>query len=431
MQIKLVEDAPRHKRRMRRPRIDTSSIMIPYGIAPIGFHPVLPGETLKSLWGQLTFVSDPLRSRFQTGWLDTFAFYVKHSQLNIASDLINMHVDGVTLPTTPLAAEDREFITPAGGVDFVKRCYDQIVAWYFRDSDEALTPATGLLSFDQQPAQIQRDGWWQSGKLASSAPASDHELPGEDPEQPTDNIVEATYANHWTQWQRMRALGLTEATYEDYLKAQGVAVVEKNNDEELNKPELLGRWGEFLMPVNTVEPSTGTPSTAHVKTLKLQLDAAKALREPGWIMLVACWRPKVHLNNIKGTMAAFMTEADDWMPASLSQHGYTSLKSFNSATGPAPVATTGASAMWVDLRDYLLYGEQQCFYSPNDATDSYTLRTTGMLAPALPDANFNTRYLTTAQAKDVFLNPANFNAMRVDGVISFEIASQIGGDQTP
>lgn len=429
MQVKLVKNAPKMARQMRRPRLDLMSIFRPYAIVPTGFHPVLPGETLKNLWGSLTYVSDPLLSRYQAGWLDVMYFYVKQSQLSIAADLMAMHADGTNLPTATEATAVPEFYCPAGGVNFAKRCYEHVVQWYFRDADEALTPATGLIG-GFQPAQIQRDTWLQSAKLQTAAPTQDDLLPGMFPEQPTENINDSLYTNHWTQWQRMRSLGFTDATYEDYLKDQGVSNIAANNDEERARPELIVRHGEFLGPVNAVEPSTGYPSTAHVKTLNMKSGKDIYFSEPGWIIGVSVWRPKIHYNNVTGSLAAFMTEADDWLPASLRDHPYTSLKSFNSGAGPAPVVTTGTTPYWVDIRDLLLYGEQQSTFAPNNTSNAYTARSTAALAPALPDANMNLRYLTETQARAVFLNSAESTFMRMDGVVSFDIASQIGKDTT-
>ena len=186
------------------------------------------------------------------------------------------------------------------------------------------------------------------------------------------------------------------------------------------------------MPVNAVEPSTGYPRTSHVKQIKGRTEKAKYFKEPGWIIGVQVWRPKVHLGAVTGSMAGYMDSPEDWMPASLSQHPYSSIKMFNEATGPGPIQTTGDVQMAVDLRDYLLYGEQRVNYAPNQTTTPYTTRATAMFAPSLPRVDTaDVKYLTETEAKGVFLEPIEAVYMRGEGIVSFSIASMIGDDTTP
>jgi hypothetical protein len=435
MQIKIVQDSAKVKRKVRSPTIDTSFLCRPYAIVPYCFMPVLPGETMTNLWWSLNCISDPLRVRSQVGWLDTMYFYVKHSQLDIAASLIDMHVDGNVLPdagaTARLAGADKLYWTAAGGVPYEKLCVEHVVKWYFRDEGEALIPETGLID-GFLPAQIQRDGWWQSMQLATVLPGDENLLPGEFPEAPNDGTDEAVWATRYAQWTKMRNLGLTDASYEDYLRAQGVASVADDSDEELKRPELLARDAEFVTPANTVEPSTGYPSTAHVKTMKGAEKRNRFFKEPGFIVGIMIWRPKVTMGNIAGGMSGFMDSYADWMPASLQGQPYSSIKIFNEATGPAPIQATGDTQVVVDLRDFLLYGEQRQSYWVNQVATPALKRTTGLFYPALPRTlTADVKYLTDAEAIEVFLTPADPVYMRADGLVSFSINSQIGTDTTP
>lgn len=434
MKIEVVpQESARVKRRVRSPSIDTSFLMRPYAIVPFAFHPVLPGETMTNLWWSLNFVSDPLRVRSQVGWIDTMFFYVKHSQLDIAADLINMHVDGVTLPnagaTARAAAADTGHFTAVGGVPFEKLCYEHVVKWYFRDEGEPLVPPTGLID-TRLPARVMREGWWNSLQLADVSPGEENLLPGEFPEMPTDGTDEALWSARYAQWAKMRALGFTDATYEDYLREQGVSTVSNENDEELKRPELLGRNNDFLNPANAVEPSTGYPSTAHLKQERGSLKRNRLFKEPGFIIGLAIWRPKVHFGNVSGSMVGFMDKYEDWFPASLSGQPYSSIKLFSEATGPGPIQTTGDVQMAADLRDYLLYGEQRRTFPANLATTELLKRATGLFAPALPRSNTaDVNYITEAEASTVFLSE-DTTYMRGDGVVALSINSQIGSDTT-
>jgi hypothetical protein len=428
--ISLMKDAPRMARSIRRPRIDMAMLMLPYSLVPFGVMPVLAGETMKNLYQSLQFVSDPLFSRFQAGYIETSYFYVKHSQMGaIAPNLIDMHVKGIAVPAGNYAvARNKPTYCAIGALDVVSRCYDAVVKWWYRDADEALVAPTGNSLDGYYLAQIKRQSWMHSMKLAAAGATVDEILPGEVEEQPTLGLDEASYATHYDQWLRMRRLGYTASTYEDYLVSQGETPA-REHDEELLRPELICRFSEYVGPANTVEPSTGVPTTAHVKALPGSHKASVRFREPGYLIGIACYRPKVHYAGVKGTMAGFMVEADDWFPESLADQGYTSLKKFASNTGPAAIATTGAVDTWVDLRDYLLYGEEQRNFD-YDATTAYTTRATSMFGPALPDANSNFKYMAPADAPYVFQNPTQFVRMRSEGVVAYDIATHIGGDTT-
>ena len=59
-------------------------------------------------------------------------------------------------------------------------------------------------------------------------------------------------------YQLERAMNYTEMTYEEWLGTYGVST----QKERLNEPELIRYIREWQYPSNTVEPSTGVPSSA-------------------------------------------------------------------------------------------------------------------------------------------------------------------------
>lgn len=415
MKIEVVHSNAAMKRGVRRPRFDVYRTMLPYEVVPFMIHPVLPGETLKKLWWQFRGFSWPLKNRLFGAHFETFYFYVKHTDLDDGPTLVNMHVTNASTAAIQQAGADLPFFHAGGGINFTKKCYDLIMKWYFRDADETLTPVTGLIG-NGQPARISQEGWWQSLKLEATNPANDHELPGDNPTMPTEGIP-AGYATFYDQWERMRAVNLTTATFEDYLRSNGVNVAAEQ-DEEMKRPELLRHLRDWQFPANTVEPTTGTPSTAHVITQTGSADKDRLFKEPGFIIGLAVYKPKIRLSNIAGSLAHFMVEADDWLPAILRDQAFTALKEFATATGPAPVAF--GQDVWVDLRDLLLYGEQ--FGNIGAAAAGYN-------NVALPNAVTNTRYLTQAQAQDVFVDTAN-GKFEFEGIVSADIASPIYKDLT-
>lgn len=398
------------KRAMRRPQNPFSLHIKPYQVQPSYIHPVLPGESLKNAFVQMRCVSDPLVDKLAGWWLEHYVFYVKHTDLAIKADLVEMHLDATKdMSALASAANVKHFHN--GGINFVQACLDKVVEWYFRDEDEAEPAAIAGLP----PCKINHDGWWESAKLASEAPVFDHELPGDDPQIPSN--APAGYTDEYEQWERMVAIGMTDATFEDYLRTFGVKVKKDDAaDEQGTRPELLRYVQKFTYPTNTVEPSTGVPSSAAVWSEQFKLDKDRYFREPGFIFGCTVVRPKVILENITGSMTAYMDKFDNWLPAILSGMPFTSLKEFQSGTGPAPLAYL--EPYWADMRDLFIYGEQ---FRNHDASG------VGNGLP-LPDVNLNLKYASEAMV-DAMFTGAN-KLFRVDGIASWDIAGKAGRDTT-
>lgn len=410
MKVQVIQPSAQFKRRMRSPQHPFNLMIKPWQIQPSYIVPVLPGETLKNALVSMRCVSDPLKDKLMGWWLEHYVFYVKHTDLDIGDDLIEMHLDATKdMSGLTAAANIKHF--HAGGIDYVGKCLDAVVRWYFRDEDEVEPTAIDGM----KPAKINHDGWWESAKLESEAPTADHLLPGDEPQ--IDPLAPAGYADEYAQWQHMIAAGMTDATFEDYLRSFGVKVrKDAMNDEEAKRPELLRYIQKFTYPTNTVEPTTGVPSSAAVWSESARLDKDRFFKEPGFIVGYTVCRPKVLLSNIVGSMTSYMDRFDNWLPAMLQDMPFTSLLEFATASGPAPQAY--GEDYWLDLRDLFIYGEQ---FRNHDASVQGN-------AIALPDTSLNVDYGTTAMANAFFSGEANF--FRIDGVFMPSIAGKAGRDTT-
>ena len=398
-------------RKMRKPQIAYNLAFKPWQIQPFFIHPVLPGETMKNALLMARCVSDPLKDKLMGWHLEHFMFYVKHTDLDIASDLVNMHLNAAHSMTAFNEAANLKHFHPGGGINYVRRCLEVVRFWYFRDDGETEPAAIDGLP----PAKINQDGWWQSAKLASDLPANTHELPGDNPQIP--HGAPAGFTTQYAQWEAMRAANLTTATFEDYLKTFGVKVAPEQDEEE-KRPELIRYHREFTYPTNTVEPTTGVPSSAAVWSVSERADKDRYFDEPGFLFGVVVVRPKVLLSSITGTATAFMNDAYSWLPAIVQDLPFTALRQFATATGPAPVAT--GQDYWIDLRDLFMYGEQ---FRNHDMTQQGN-------GVALPSTTMNTRYPTLAMADALFTGAAANRFFRLDGMLMLDIASSVHKDMT-
>lgn len=409
--LQVVRAKPQFSRKMRNPQISYNLKFKPWQMQPFFIHPVLPGETMKNALFLARCVSDPLKEKLMGWWLEHYIFYVKHTDLAIGADLVEMHLDA-TKDMSGFSAAANPKLFHNGGIPYAQHCLDLIKKWYFRDDGEFEPAAIDGLP----PAKINHEGWWQSAKLASDMPANDHELVGDNPQIPDGSPV--GFTAQYAQWEAMRAMSLTEATFEDYLKSFGVRVPAEQ-DEELKRPELIRYHKEFTYPTNTVEPTTGVPSSAAVWSVSERADKDRYFNEPGFLFGVVVVRPKVLLSTVMGSIVPYMNDAYSWLPAVVQDLPFTALREFAPTNGPAPQAY--GENIWVDLRDLFLYGEQ---FRNHDLSDQGN-------AVALPDASLNLKYANQTMADALFAGPAANRFFRLDGLLSLNIASSTHKDYTP
>lgn len=400
-------------RKPREPKERFALEIKPWSIEPAFIHPVLAGETLTNAMLMSRVVTDPVKSPIAGWWVEYYLHYVKHTQL--ADWTKDLHLDPAFDASTYRTAADAKYFHN-GGINWTKMASDLVVEWYFRKEEEAVTIAT----VGGMPSAIasMNEGWWQSLRFEdAAADGADDELPGVNPVIP-DNVP-AGFGPAYSQWENMRALGLTnDATFEDYLRSQGVRIP-KNEDEELRKPELIRYHREFQYPSNTIDPATGIPTSAVSWSVAMRADKDRYFTEPGFIICHQIVRPKVFMGNLAGSITAFMDRPYDWMPAALRTESYASVKEYvQGQPGPFGIDMTGTDDLWYDMKDLFLYGSEykKIVTAPHNAI-------------ALPTADANHRYPTDAMAESLFVDNARFY-VRADGICELTIKSLIGPDST-
>lgn len=399
------------RRTPRRPQHKFNIKAKPYEIVPFLIAPVLPGETLTNLLMQSRVVSDPIKNPL-IGWhQEYYFFYIKHRGLSawdVNGLLQSMMLDPTTdVSTLKAAANSLPFYTFKAGMDYVAKCLDAIVLEFFRDEGETTAPTVEYYPC----AQIDQEQWYHSIKLESET-GDDMELPGVDDLEELDILP--GFATQYAQWEIMRDAGMTDLTYEDYLKSYGVDIPKSENDggnpDVKHKPELIRFVRDWKYPSNVIDPADGSPSSALSWSIAERAEKKRFFKEPGFVFGVSVTRPKIYLGNQKGAAVGMLQNAYTWLPAVLQGHDYTSVvEQLDSAT--EGILQNQSEDYWLDIKDLFLYGDQFVNHAMS-AADNHGL--------ALPTAALDTKYPTDAMVESLFVTPGS-EYVRQDGVVHLDI----------
>lgn len=400
---------PKTGRKSRRPNHSFHIRHRPWQLTPFMIAPVLPGETLKNLMWQSRAVSKPVKAALTGWWLEHYFFYVKHRDLDARDTFTDLMLDVSTTTAALNSAAKVETYHRGTSIDWVQLCLERIRDTYFRDEDEIGT----AYDIGALPAvHVGQQNWTDSLVTDGHYATADVELTvGVD-----DKIAASEVSQMMAQYEFLRANKLTDASYEDYLASFGIGTPKV----ELHRPELIRYQREWSYPSNTIDPTTGAPTSALSWSIAARADKDRFFTEPGFIVGLTVARPKVYMDNQQSTVANELDRAIRWLPAILNSDPYNSLAAF--ATGSAgPIA--GATDGYVfDLKDYFLYGEQFINFLVSDVENKVDL----------PDlAIVNKRYADATDADALFVGTtAATRLITQDGVVMLDILSHLT-DTTP
>jgi hypothetical protein len=406
-----VENLKQVARKLRNPEHRWQVRHRPFQITPCLIAPVLPGETLKNAVMQSRVVTDPIRNPLVGWWIEYYFFYVKHRDLGQQVFLDMMLDPNQSLASVADNVDSVDFYHEGalGSPNWVRRCYEKCVEHYFRDQDELWNQA---MIGNYAAAQVNHNSWMDSLTLSADYLAGDFEVDGPD----ANTTVQASELSRALMlWEHLRANNMTEMTYEDYLRSYGVKV---RPEQEMGVPELIRYVREWSYPTNTVEATTGVPSSAVSWGISERIDKDRYFKEPGFIIGLTVARPKVYFSNQTGNASQLLNDAFAWLPAIMRDDPMTSMKQV--ATGANGLLTGAPNGYWVDVRDLYLYGDQFV---------NFALTETNAGLVALPPATLtNIRYPTQAMVDALFVGVNNL--VRQDGVVRLSIlGTQV--DQTP
>ena len=402
-------EVPRVGRRTRAPRHTFAVRQKPFILQPFMLAPVLPGETLKSFTLQSRAVTRPIANKLGGWWLEYYFFYVKHRDLAGRDDFTEMMLNPDKDMSAYVEAASTPYYHAGGTFNWAKLCMAEVTEAFFRDEGEAFTD----YNLDGLPlVRINGDSILNSALLDDDfTPAVDEEITvGGD-----DKIAASEIEMTMRMWEFQRLNRLTEMTYEDWLGTYGV----RPKREESHEPELLRYVREWQYPSNTIDPTTGSATSAVSWSISERGDKNRMFREPGFIIGVTVARPKIFLRKQDGSAADILMDAYSWLPAVLRDDPMTSVKKF--AETAAPFSTvTDAQGYWLDIKDLFIHGDQFLNFNPAAVTDCNLVD--------LPTTAFQTKYPASADINALFAS-ANYTVDQ-DGVVQLSILGALT-DTTP
>lgn len=399
MAVTVLSDQSKVGRKARRPIHNFQLRTRPFQLQPFFIAPVLPGETVKNISLMSRTVTDPIKHPLIGWWNEYYIFYVPHRALSIKSHLTSLMLEPAYDMTPAYSAAEVKHYHIANTVDYVGECLKRVVSDWFRDEGEAWNVATlENLPLAKLNMQHFSDSLTDEDLMLGTTPNNTAEAP-------TYNDID----DKLVQWEHMRALQLTQMSYEEWLETFGVNVAKP---EQEFRPELFRYVREYQYPSNTVDPVTGAPSSAVSWAQAERADKDRFIKEPGFLFGVTCVRPKVYLTAQSMAGVGMLDTAFGWMPALMQAEPFTSLRKYATTTGPFPAVN---DAYWVDMRDLFVHGDQFVNFSMAGVTN--------MSGVALPGANTAIRdYPVAADINALFVGSTpDTQLIRTDGIVQLNV----------
>ena len=405
--VQLIDPGQKRQRVQRHPKHTFYLQQKPFLIQPFMIAPVLPGETLDNMLCQVRAVTNPVKNPIIGWWFEMYWFYVKHRDMDDREAFTNFMIDPAVTLTALKETDDTvsQYFNPgvASQLNWLEKAYKVIVETYFRGQSEAWN-------------NIQIDGLSVASIVGNSwADSFVNDDAFQTAIEPTVDTSGATVGitaieTAMRQWELLRLNNLTDLTYDDYLRTYGVSIPK----EDPNVPELIRYVRDWQYPSNTIDPTSGAPTSAVSWALQERADKKRFFKEPGFIIGLSICRPKVYLSGQKSYAATMLDDVYTWLPAVLSDDPETSLKQFTAGANGG-ILPGNTDDYWVDVADLFLHGDQFVNVDPTTA---------GINSLALPTAAGVWRYPSNQAMLDTLTVSANA-VINVDGVCSLNIASRL------
>lgn len=335
---------------MRTPKHHFQVQAIPYRLVPICLAPIMAGDTLKAGTLQARSLSSPIVQALRGWHLEYYFFFCRIIDMEDGEAIIAKMIDE---DAGDFASETAEAGLYHGyGINWMSRCLKLIVPHYFRDYGEEWNE---VVDGSLPVLQLKSHSWFDNYVATSALPADDTDA--ED------------FENLWSKWQVLSRNRLTTATYEEFLRQQGIKPPPnlREPDADLKIPELIRHYRDWQFPVATINPSDGVSSNAVSWAISDRLQRARRFTEPGFIVGFTTVRPKEYTPIVAGSgntavyqlgsAAGALNNAKAWIPPVYVNEPGESLRVMAAGTGPLSQKATTFEYMF-DHRDLFLNGDQ-------------------------------------------------------------------------
>lgn len=353
----LVNAVPvRGQRAIRRPRHSWYVAVRPFQLQPVLIAPVVAGDSIRGAVFEYRAVSDPVAAQY-VGWLgEFFLFYVRMSDLDEFDEVRKLLAgQAASLDTTAKAWT----FNAAGYVDWLAMAMKPIVREWFRHERDV----EQTFALDGVPVA----GIWGSSWLDTAVEAD--EIGG---------LTADNYQGRWEVYQEMRDRGLVTGTYEEFLELHGVDVPPQLRTEVTRKrrPELIRFVREYVYPRMATSFSTGLPAAICEWLVRDTVAKPRFCDEPGFVVGIVCFRPKVFRTGQKTTGASLLRDARMWsaLSACLADAPQERLLRVP-ANSTAPIVTGAGVDLWVDVGALATAGDQ--FFNVSSPPNGMALPASG------------------------------------------------------
>lgn len=339
--LEIVQPGTPRTRKKRNPQFPIAGTMRPFGLYPLWATVVLPGETLNMAEMKYRLISMPVKHPLAGAWFETWTVFA--SLTDLEEEFAQMFISEDVAATAYQAAADQpRYFTKQGQIQYIKLAMDRVVASYFRDEEEpdALTHTIDGVHM------AKRQNWdWAQNLMFKPTTLDAAYLPSAFPEDGTLTPLEI-----------MRMAGMSEITYEKYLQQYGVA--QKEAAKASRVPEIIRYTRDWTTPANTIEATTGRPSSAWAWSSTIKMDKPKRFDEPGFVITFGCVRPKMFDPTLRASMIGELWGFADFFPVYNLEDPAAGLKLITLSDHKVlNVNSATTDPLMYDHRDLLAHGE--------------------------------------------------------------------------
>lgn len=333
-------------RRPRKPVFPIAGAWRPFGLYPVLAAPVMAGETVRGLRLRLRVISMPLRYPLGGAYLHFWWAYCP-ARLSVGTDIVNE----LSPSTTGLleTSDVPRMFSKVGQLRLIQLTYDVIVNTLIAREGQTLPAFDGA----RKVPRIWSDWTNNLSKLPSGLTVS------ELPEREIDTEGDLDIA-----MDRERTL-LEAGSYDQFVRAFGVP--EPRRDDEA----VLFNHGRFwTQPTNTVEPSTGVPSSAWTWAIDTVMPKVRRVKEPGVMMLLASIRPKMLHRKADASYLGRMVGLLQWVPPTDDAQAWHAI-SDNDPVWSSTFKGSGSTQLLIDRQD--VFGKGEAFINDIPANLPYAV----------------------------------------------------------